>query len=80
MKFQKKPLIIEAEQLTRIGPSPGGVCSCNANMGRAHVHTIHEDQIITVNYGDWIVPEPDGIHFYPITDAIFRATYDPVEE
>lgn len=37
----------------------------------------HRAQIIC---GEWIMPEPDGEHFYPCADAVFRATYEPVEE
>jgi hypothetical protein len=80
MKYQKRPIIIEAQQLTRIDEYPNGVCSCRVNMGRAHVHTIRYNQAIAVNYGDWIVAEPDGEHFYPITDEIFRSKYELVSE
>ena len=80
MKFRKKPIVIEAEQLTRDGAYPKGVCSCHINQGRGHLHTIHEGQVVNVDYGDWIIAEADGKHFYPCKDDVFVATYELVED
>ena len=76
-KFRKKPVVIEAEQY--IGHFIKGVCGCDDCTG-LHVHTIHENQFVELEIGDWIIPEPDGEHFYPCKPDIFEATYDPVEE
>ena len=32
-----------------------------------------------VTSGDWVLPEPDGVHFYPVKPEIFAATYEAVE-
>jgi hypothetical protein len=84
MKFRKKPVVIEAEQYREFERSVKGVCnslSCYA-MGndRPHVHTIHDNQLVNLELGDWIIPEPDGKHFYPCKSDIFEATYEPVEK
>lgn len=83
MKFRKKPVVIEAEQFTGNLPHPKGVCICGLMLGgipggcQPHVHTIHENQRVDLQIGDWIIPEPDGEHFYPCKDEIFRNTYEP---
>ena len=43
------------------------------------VTTIHGQDTIVVP-GDYILPEPDGIHFYPCKPDIFESTYDLVSE
>jgi hypothetical protein len=80
-KFRKKPVVIEAAQFLEGKPIPNGVCfgwRCNGDKHQ-HVHTIHENQKVYVEFGDWIVPEPNGENYYPIKPDIFEATYEPVE-
>lgn len=89
-KFRKKPVEIEAEQFHGVGhyeakgaPYPRGVCFCSAGFvdaesPHAHLHTIHAGQTVNLAVGDWIVPEADGEHFYPIKPDVFARTYDPV--
>lgn len=81
MKFQKKPIVIEAAQFRLGQPIPKGVCvgwNCAANEREPHVHTIHAGQVYILQDGDWIIPEPDGVHFYPCKPDIFEATYEPL--
>jgi len=75
MKFRKKPVIIEAEQY--LGVQIRGVCQCPAKS-TAHCHTIHRGQSVVLEHGDWLVPEPDGEHFYPVKSHIFYDTYEVV--
>lgn len=89
-KFQKKPLIVEAEQFLGCGwyearglPYPRGHCLCDAgkvisDSPHSHVHTIHDGQVVLLSVGDWIIAEPDGEHFYPCRPDIFAETYKPV--
>lgn len=49
-------------------------------MSGPHLHTIHEGQKVSLEVGDWILPEPDGVHFYPCKPDIFAATYEPAGE
>ena len=94
-KYRKKPMVIEAEQywpgqLPWPQGSPIGVCYCheagtdwagsNFIAPRPHLHTIHQGQTVILEPGDWVIPEPDGLHYYPCKSDIFAATYEPVEE
>ena len=82
MEFRKKSVVIEAEQYVEYGKLVKGMCnsiSCfTAGNNKPHVHTIHGGQIVNLEIGDWIIPEPDGKHFYPVKPDIFKATYEPV--
>lgn len=85
MKFRKKPIFVEAEQFKLGEPIPRGICfgihrgyACGCG-DQPHVHTIHAGQHVAVSPGDWILPEPDGEHFYPVKPDIFQATYEPAE-
>ena len=81
-KFRKKPVVIEAVQYAVHEKLVKGMCnsrSCYASgNNRPHVHTIHEGQIVNLEVGDWIIPEPDGEHFYPCKPDVFEATYEAV--
>lgn len=73
-KFRKKPVVIEAVQLLEGEVPPPGVIYCT-ETGRPYVVTIHGQRCYVVT-GDWIIPEPDGKHFYPCKADIFKATYE----
>lgn len=83
MKYQKKPVIIEAEQF-KGDPKQKGVCTCGVLMEgiiggcQPHLHTIHQGQRVDLEIGDWIIPEPDGIHYYPCKNGVFERTYEPL--
>ena len=83
-RFRKKPVVIEAEQFFRSTTSlvnnTKGVCQCDEGDMRGHVHTTHENQVVNLQNGDWIIPEPNGVNFYPCKPDIFAATYEPVAE
>ena len=80
-KFIKKPIPIEAEQFFKDQPLPfrdRGPFVCN-DYGGFYVTTAH-NQRVNLSDGDWVVPERVGeFKAYPITEEIFKATYDPVE-
>jgi hypothetical protein len=82
MKFRKKPIIIDAEQYTEYGKLVTGMCnsrSCYTDVSdQPHVHTAHNNQIVLLEIGDWIIPEPNGVQFYPCKPDIFQATYEPI--
>jgi hypothetical protein len=80
--FRAKPTRIEAEQFREgaVAQQARGVCNGMCLDGawrKAHVHTIHNNQAVVLEDGDWVVPEPDGVHFYPIKPEIFAARYEP---
>jgi hypothetical protein len=81
-KFRKKPTVIEAEQFfSDCQPLPfsdkNAVCY-EMKEDRWFVVTIHGQETTIVD-GDWIIPEPDGVHFYPCKPDIFQKTYDRVD-
>lgn len=82
-KFRKKPVVIEAWQYSATATIPRGVCHgllyCDSDDARPHLHTMHDNQRVDLVDGDWIIPEPDGVHFYPCKPDVFAATYEPVE-
>lgn len=83
-KYRKKPKVIDAEQYTEYGKLVKGMCNSRLCFGegndKPHVHTIHNNQIVLLEVGDFVIPEPDGEHFYPCKPDIFKQTYEKVEE
>jgi hypothetical protein len=87
MKFRKKPVVIEAEQFlsetadaTGFIATPAGVYwDLDGKAPRAYVVTIHQQRVYLED-GDWIVPEPDGKHYYPIKDLVMRLNYGRVRD
>jgi hypothetical protein len=81
LKFRKKPdnKIYLPEQFDAANPEAAkGVCGCMA-AAKWHVHTIHNNQVCELVDKDWVMPEPDGKHFYPIKPDIFEETYELAE-
>lgn len=84
-QYRKKPVIVNAEQFSYDGPTVRGVFYPSVSPdgrtyeGDAFVITMH-DQRVYLQSGDWIIAEPDGDHFYPCKDDVFRATYEPVKD
>lgn len=78
-KYQKLPVVIEAVQYAEYGKLVKGMCnsmSCyQSGNDKPHVHTIHDSQVVNLEVGDFVIPEPDGKHFYPVKPEIFEATY-----
>ncbi len=76
--YIRKPTIIETEQFHEKGPYPKGVClrTClDGDLIKPHVHTIHQNQVVILKDGDWVIPEPDGEHYYPCDAKVFVNTY-----
>lgn len=86
-QYVRKPIVVEAEQWFPGKRVPGvhgdqgqPMCPCHRVGGghdRPHVMTAHT-QIVHLEPGDWVLPEPNGRGHYPVKDDIFRAMYDPV--
>lgn len=78
MKFRKKPVVVEAVQFDGAPRNdPPGVFRREED-DTPYVVTTH-GQRCYIEPGDWIIPEPDGVHFYPCKPDIFAATYEPAE-
>ena len=83
-KYRKKPVVIEAVQYTEYGKLVKGMCNSTTcfttGNNKPHVHTIHANQVVLLEVGDYVIPEPDGKHFYPCKPDIFEQTYERVEK
>lgn len=88
-KYKRKPTFVEAEQWF-IGKEVEGVkthVECNYRMCPIcgggdiipktiyYVITIH-GQITYLADGDWIITEPDKVHYYPCKPDIFNNNYE----
>jgi Protein of unknown function (DUF551) len=40
------------------------------------ITTIHQGQKVDLVAGDFVIPEADGVHFYPCKPDVFEKTYD----
>ena len=74
-RFRKKPIVVEAVQWYSGVEHPG----VNRDAIGWYVVTIHGQRAYLAD-GDWIIPEPDGVHYYPCRPDIFEKTYEAVEE
>lgn len=84
MKFRKRPVVIEAMQLTE--ESKNRVfhwitCNCvpdwdEENNSVIVIQTLEGE--MTARLGDWVIKGVKG-EFYPCKPDIFQATYEPVE-
>lgn len=74
MRFQRKPTFVEAEQFLHPATAPMGVYV--GEKGAAWVMTIHLQKVF-LQPGDWILPESDGEHYYPVKDSEMKRLYDP---
>ncbi len=86
-RFRKKPVEIEAVQLTndpheaaRIAAWCGGVAL--ASPGRVSLHIETLEGTMVAHPSDWIIREPfptEDRKFYPCKPDIFAATYEAVD-
>lgn len=44
------------------------------------IKTIHQGQKVDLVKGDFVIPESDGVHFYPCKPEVFENTYEEVFE
>ncbi len=88
MKYRKKPVVIEAKQLTEsslfeimqwahAGMPPEMNAVILAAHGGAEVRTLEGH--LHASWGDWIIKGVKG-EFYPCKPDIFDATYEAVRE
>jgi hypothetical protein len=89
MRYHNKPIVIEAEQYTGpisvdkdapLPPAPAGVKwkTFDITFARYPIVTTIHGQETSVAPGDWIIREPDGVHYYPCKPDIFAARYEPM--
>jgi hypothetical protein len=80
-KFRRRSTVVEAVQwgpgLDHPGVHREGTEGDPAVPIRYYVVTVHLQRAYLAP-GDWILPEPDGIHFYPCKPEEFAKLYEPV--
>lgn len=74
-RYRTKPKEKVAEQWQPGKTIPG----VHYKRGRAFVITIHGQETL-IAPGDFIVQEPDGIHYYPCKPDIWLAGHELIEE
>lgn len=85
MKYRKKPVVIEAMQLTRenfqiVKQWCNGLYWSRPPMRAVTGLTIQTlEGSMVAEFGDWIICGVKG-EFYPCKPDIFETTYEPVEE
>lgn len=93
-RFRKKPVVIEAEQLTQAlmdaalldgAPLPAGVVVASAQFHKGNRTIAYARFVIRtlegsmeVSPGDWVITGVNGER-YPCKPDIFAATYEPAE-
>lgn len=79
-QYRRKPgKIIEAHQWNSDEGDAGheGV-EWDSATNQCYVVTVHGQRAYLAD-GDWILPEPDGVHFYPCKPDIFADSYEAVD-
>lgn len=74
-KYQKKSVTVEAQQLIEGQPLPPGVQVHPGEPGVMFVTTIQGRDVV-VQWDEWIIAEPDGVHYYPCDPVIFAERYE----
>ncbi len=90
MKYRKKPIEVEAMQLTRmfcdvivkwIEENYGEVCCFNGGEfaeDSCYIDIKTLEGTVTASEGDWIIKGIEN-EFYPVKESIFNKTYEKVE-
>ena len=82
-KFRKKPLVVEARQLTRDNArevwewiNGKAYYESDGSISGLTIFTLKGR--VKAEFGDWIIRGAEG-DFWPVTPDIFAATYEPVD-
>ena len=75
MKYRKKPVVIEAEQVALSGVVPDGVYPDETSSTGLSINTLEGKHEVT--RGDWIITGVKG-EKYPCKPDIFEMTYEKV--
>lgn len=79
MRFQSKPITIEAECFREGEPLPfRDESACCFDGAVWYVVTTHGQKTL-ISFGDWIIREPNGNGFYPCKPDIFAKRYEPIQ-
>lgn len=80
-KYRTLIKTIEAEQFFKGKPLPfrdkGAVSFDGENF---YIETMHNNQKVILKDGDFVIPEPNGINFYPCDEEVFKDKYVLISE
>ena len=76
-KFRKRPIVIEAIQLTKENMDKVAKL-CDGSVGYTTIFLTTLEGVMSAQFGDWIIKGVKG-EFYPCKPDIFDATYEPVK-
>lgn len=82
MKFRKKPVVVNAVQITERwfeGPYEEHIVGIIINPMTKTCSIPTLEGVMTGNLGDWIIKGVNG-EYYPCKPDIFEKTYEKVEE
>lgn len=83
MKYRSRPCEIEATQWFPGKQVPGVVVGWPVEGTEynwdPHVVTIQGNRVL-LTPGDYVCTEPDGIHHYPCSPAVFEKRWEPIPE
>lgn len=77
-RFRKKPIVIEAMQLTENNRHDVGKWCKAVTMYYDGIDIKTLEGVMRANLGDWVVRGVQG-EFYPVKPDIFRETYERAE-
>ena len=83
MKYRKKPVVIEAVQITdqtfdAPNPNPEHIIGVLYDPAKRQAHIETLEGTMTASVGDWIIRGVKG-ELYPCKPDIFEATYEKAE-
>ena len=74
--WQKRPRLVEAYQIHYDRPIPPEVIDQILLLpDRGYFASCADGQYRYIHDTDWVIREADGVHIYPVSDAIFYAMY-----
>lgn len=76
MKYRKKPVVVDAVQMTADGELPDGVEYATNGLHDFKVRTL--EGVMNGNIGDWLITGVKGEKYF-CKDDIFKMTYDEVD-
>jgi hypothetical protein len=79
-KYQRKPNAFVPFEANRALAGAMMVLGVKPREDGTYYVTTIQGRDVDVSPGEWIIQEPDGEHYYPCSDEIFRERYEPVAE
>lgn len=75
--FKRRPSFVDAVQYVDKASPPRGVRTTAAGTAVVDTSSITTARVYLT---EWVCADPDGKHFYPMSDDLFKRLFEPVEE